>query len=205
MNFKNLVMSILSVAILALVFGSTASAQIPQTPQIKPRVYLGAGFSALTGPSTFTDNFGASLSFMGAVGLPLPGGFEPVAKFQYHDYSLANAATALGFTDPNTRFIMFGVDGKYSFGPPIVPTKFYLLGGGGILNVKQDAFSITSGGTTLNFAASSESNFYYNLGAGVDISLGPAFALFFEAKYASASNDGGTVGFFPVFAGIRIL
>lgn len=205
MNFKNVVTCIMSVAILALVFGSNASAQIPQTPEIKPRIYLGAGFSALTGPSGFTDNFGASYSFMGAVGLPLPGGLEPVAKFQYHDYSLANAATALGFTDPNTRFIMFGADVKYSLGPPLVPAKFYFLGGGGILNLKQDAFSITSGTTTLNFPSTSASNFYFNFGAGVDVKLGPVFALFLEAKYTSASNTGGSIGFFPVFAGIRIL
>lgn len=204
MNFKNVVTCIMSAAILALVFGSNASAQIPQTPEIKPRIYLGAGFSALTGPSGFTDTYGASYSFMGAVGLPLPGGLEPVAKFQYHDYSLANAATALGFTDPNTRFIMFGVDGKYSLGPPLVPAKFYFLGGGGILNLKQDAFSIISG-TTLNFPAVSESNFYFNVGAGVDVKLGPVFAMFLEAKYVSVSSDGGSIGFFPVFAGIRVL
>jgi len=204
-TFKNAVTGILSAGILALVFGSNASAQIPQTPSLKPKVYIGAGFSALTGPSSFTNNFGASLSFMGAISLPLAGGFEPVAKFHYHDYSLANAATQLGFTDPNTRFIMFGVDGKYSLGPPLVPVKLYLLGGGGILNLKQDAYSIGTAPAILNFPAISSSNFYFNIGAGVDLKLGPAFALFAEAKYTTASNDEGSIGFFPVLAGIRIL
>ncbi|MFQ5607528.1 MAG: outer membrane beta-barrel protein [Candidatus Zixiibacteriota bacterium] len=205
MTLKKLLAGALAAVIMTAACGSSATAQVPETPNLKPKVYIGGGFSALTGPAALKDAFGTSLSFMLGVGLPISVGFEPMAKFHYHDYNLDGASQTLGFLDPNTKFLMYGVDGKFSIAPPLSPAKPYLVGGIGIFNIKQDATSQTVLGLPISTPQVSESDVYFNIGAGVDVKLGPTFAFFAEGKYTFAKSSGQTVGFLPILVGLRIL
>jgi len=70
----------------------------------------------------------------------------------------------------------------------------YLIGGGGIYNVKAKDTDGTS---------ASETKFGINVGAGFDFDLQPKFGLFLEGRFHDVFVEGSDVKFIPITAGLR--
>lgn len=70
----------------------------------------------------------------------------------------------------------------------------YLIGGGGIYNVKAKDTDGTS---------ASETKFGLNVGAGFDFDLQPKFGLFLEGRFHDVFVEGSDVKFIPITAGLR--
>lgn len=192
-KLKSLFSIIAALAIVFCAVADSASAQAPGAPSLKPRVYLGGGSFAVTGPSGAGDVVGGSYSFMGAVGLPLSMGIELMGKVHYHKFSTSTVFLSLSpLTDPEFNSWTYGVDAKYPFIPGPSPAKPYALGGIGAYSFSSD----TWGGST--------SGMFYNIGAGLDISVGPSFSLFGEAKYTSL-NGGSGLNILPFVVGVRVM
>lgn len=197
-----------SVAALSLaLFVSVApvQAQVPGAPSMKPKIYLGGGVAPLSNPSLVKDFFNSNYSLMAAIGLPLNIGFEPILKLHYHKQTLKDEIVALGVISSfDRRFLTIGLDMKWSLAPPMSPAKPFLLIGGGNFSLKQDvATTLTLGTETLPLSAS-ETGFYFNIGAGMDISVGPTFAFFVEGKYTVLVTNPDANGIMPLIFGVRV-
>lgn len=204
LNSKLLTLAVASIVIMAL--GSSVSAQVPGTPNLKPKVYLGAGLTAISGANGIKENISAGFTGMLAVGLPLSIGIEPIAKLQYHDLGLASSAKALGLPDQNTKVISYGVDAKLSIAPPLSPAKPYLLAGVGLFNFKQDAVTWTDPSLgSITLPAVDETNTYFNIGVGLDVKIGPTFSFFAEGKYSFGKVNGNSINLLPIVVGFRII
>ncbi len=194
-------MLFVAMALVTLTFAtSTANAQIPSV-NLRPHLYLGAGTSMITNPTLTKDNLKQGLSLMLAVGLPLNPGIEIVPKMQYHrfgynsDFILSSGITT---ADPKMTILTLGADVKWGFIPGPAPAKPYFLVGGGSSTISQDV-----GG--FSFQKIDETKLYMNVGAGLDVKLGPTFAFFVEGKYTFVNSSSASLGIFPLMAGIRIM
>jgi len=179
------------------------NAQAPGAPSLKPKIYLGGGIPFISNPNSFKDDFNPSYTLMAAVGLPLNIGVELMGKFHYHKFSQSDASKLL-ISDPNAKITYFGVDAKWSFAPPASPAKPFLLIGAGTFNYKNDATATLIASLPVD-PRISDSDIYFNLGAGVDVKMGPSFAFFVEAKYTILNTPLESTGLFPFIAGIRIM
>lgn len=92
----------------------------------------------------------------------------------------------------DVRVLGFTANIVYPFPIPTPIVRPYIIGGIGDYNVR---ISPTSGGST------SQSNFGYNLGAGVKVSL-VGFNAFVEARYHHVNQDQGSIGFTPITVGV---
>ena len=196
------VKSILPVLIGVVCLGATAQAQ---TPGLKPKIYIGGGVNSVVNPNDFKDITKSGVTFLGAVGLPFTPGIEVIAKFHYHDLGFASQFVDLGIPDLNMKVTTIGADVKFPFGPGTLPVRPYLFLGGGTFSFSADSASKTVGSTTYTFPATDESDIYFNIGAGVDVKLGPAFALFAEAKYTMLKTSGETSALLPIVVGLKVL
>ncbi len=199
-NIRTALFAILATATF---FGATslAKAQAP-IPSFKPHIYLAGGTALITNPTLSKDMLDKGFSLMAAVGLPMNIGIEIVPKVQYHrfnvttDFLLASSLTA---TNPKLSILTFGADIKWGFLPPLAPTRPYFLVGGGSSTITRDAL----GGA--GFGSLDETKIYANIGAGLDVKIGPTFAFFVEGKYTFVNSSINSMGVFPLMAGFRIM
>lgn len=188
----------LAAASLTALLATSAAAQ---GTNLKPKLYLGGGIAALTNPSYFESIYAGNYSLLAAVGLPFTVGIEVTGKLQYHTFKLEKQWKDLGATDPNLKFITYGLDAKWSFLPPPVPARPYALVGVGQYTWKQDQVTVGP----VRTAPVNESDIYFNLGLGVDVGLGPNFAIFAEIKHTILNQPGESFGILPIVIGARIL
>jgi opacity protein-like surface antigen len=136
------------------------------------------------------------------LGLPLvPVSFR--VDGQWHQMS--GKDFDVGGTFPDARVIDGTANVVYTFGTAL-PTKFYLIGGAGVYNIRFKGGSSPVAGTTSSDASVSTTKFGLNGGAGVKFQL-TGFATFVEARYHyvfTNSNDIGTnkLQMIPVSVGI---
>jgi Outer membrane protein beta-barrel domain len=188
-------------AVTSLCAATPASAQAPSL-NLKPRIYLAGGTALVTNPTLSKSMLDKGFSLMAAVGLPLNMGIEIVPKVQYHRFNVANdflLSSSLTAIDPKLSILTFGADVKWGFLPPQAPTRPYFLVGGGSSTITRDAL----GG--VGFGSVDETKIYLNVGAGLDVKIGPAFAFFVEGKYTFVNSSINSMGIFPLMAGIRIM
>ena len=178
------------------------NAQVPEAPSLKPKIYLGGGIPFISNPNSFKDSFNPSYTLMAGVGLPLNIGVELMGKFHYHKFSQSDASKLL-FSDQSGKIYYFGVDAKWSFAPPASPAKPFFLIGGGTFKYQNDATTTLI--ASLPVPEISQSDIYFNLGAGVDVKMGPSFSFFVEAKYTILNTPVESTGLFPFIVGFRIM
>jgi opacity protein-like surface antigen len=88
---------------------------------------------------------------------------------------------------------MIGVNGDLVWTPGRRPAKLhpYLMGGVGFYNAK--ASNATEG----------ETNFAFNLGAGLQVHLKEGMDFFAEGRWISVRSDPGSTNFIPIVLGLR--
>ena len=185
-----------------LLASQVVNAQAPGAPSLKPKIYLGGGIPLISNPTNFKDAFNPSYTLMAAVGLPLNVGIELMGKFHYHKFSQTDESKLLT-SDPNAKILYFGVDAKWSLAPPLSPAKPFFLIGAGTFTYKNDA--TTDLALALETSGISNSDIYFNLGAGVDVKIGTSFAFFVEAKYTILNTPIESTGLFPIIVGFRVM
>jgi hypothetical protein len=152
-------------------------------------------------------------SLGGGIDMPL-GDFDDAAKTGWHGLA------AVTFT-PATWPVGIQIDGNYArfpddspldvnaqmiFGTGNLVYRFstspestfqpYLIGGGGVYNLKQTGNDVPSG------FDNSSTKFGLNGGAGFDIKAGSA-ALFAEARFHNVFTSGSNTNFLPITVGVR--
>ncbi len=188
----------LSLALLSLsLANSTSFAQAPGAPRLAPKVYLGAGYARILNPDGVDSLFAPTVSFQVGVGLPISVGFEILGRFHYHAFSPEKVTSVIPFPDANLRIWTIGLDAKWPLGPPVSPVKPYALFGMGRFKFHQESF--------FGLGDLDETGLYFNAGGGLDVKLGPSFAVFAEAKYTIVATSNESIGILPLLVGIRIL
>ncbi|MCP4685145.1 MAG: outer membrane beta-barrel protein, partial [bacterium] len=133
---------------------------------------------------------------------------QVVGKLEYHTFAV-NFDNMLGmeeYSGGTNKMLMYGVDGRYQFSLPAAPVSPYVLGGVGLANIKQSEFEgpASLGLSVLNEVISeSVTKMYWNMGAGVNLSTGPAFSIFAQARYVSIATEGEASTFVPITLGLK--
>ena len=152
-------------------------------------------------------------SIGGGIDMPL-GDFDDAAKTGWHGLA------AVTFT-PATWPVGIQIDGNYARFPDDTPLDLnaqmifgtgnlvyrfstspestfrpYLIGGGGVYNLKQTGNDVPSG------FDNSSTKFGLNGGAGFDIKAGGA-SLFAEARFHNVFTSGSNTNFLPITVGVR--
>jgi opacity protein-like surface antigen len=140
-------------------------------------------------------NTGYNVTGSLAIGLPVvPFGLR--ADVAYNGFGTKNMSfpADVGNTGYNADARVLGFTANVVF-PLHLPAPIlqpYLIGGVGEYNVR---LSPTTGGST------SQSNFGYNVGAGVKLPL-VLFSAFVEARYNRVSQNNGSMAFMPITVGV---
>jgi len=159
-----------------------------------------------------------SVGVGGGVSIPLGStsdavktGWNGTAIFQYKPatspvgfqidgmYSQLKATDAVKLIDPLAdKSEIFSGTGNVVFWLPVAETtkiRPYLLGGGGVYNVKAKDTDGTSASVT---------KFGINAGAGFDFDLQPRVGIFLEGRFHNVFTEGTDVKFIPITAGVRL-
>jgi opacity protein-like surface antigen len=139
-------------------------------------------------------NTGYNVTGSLAVALPvLPFEIRGDAAYTgFNSKNLSFANSQDGSYNADARVISFTANIVYPFPIPTPIVRPYIIGGVGDYDVK---ISPSAGGGT------SQSNFGYNLGAGVKVAL-VGFNAFVEARYHHVNQDQGSVAFTPITVGV---
>lgn len=170
---------------LALILFSAGSAEAlgPVT------VYGGVGYSNLSSPDTLKVVYENGFHFIVGVGFTMAPALKIVPKFEYHSF-----APDLMGTFTKLKISMYGVDARLSVGPPGFSFKPVLIAGIGLATTERD---ISLGGFSANLSPK-ETDFYYNLGVGLDM-----HHFTFQVRYVSVSSDGDAISFMPFTIGMK--
>jgi opacity protein-like surface antigen len=173
---------------LLLVSASTASAQFANP--IRFNVHAGA--SLPMGDFGDTDFGAADLGFRVGAGLELRPAFSPVGlRFD-------GAYDRLGVEDADAAYSIWSVTANAVLSPTASP--LYFIGGIGF-------YGLDVSGDDVVFDFESETDFGFNLGAGISLPL-TGFSTFIEARWNRIAVDGDIFGFdnvdyIPIVFGIR--
>ena len=181
---------ILTFAVIIL-FAGLASAQ-----DVKPfNIYAGGGLGSPNGSDMFKDYWKMGYHGYAGLGFNFMPMMQIIGKAEYHMFSvdtdsdgeLADVAEAAG--DMTT--FMFGGDVKLNPKAPFMPIKPFAIAGIGFAS---SSFS------ELN---ESSTDFYWNIGGGLELGGQGPLKFFAMARYVSISTEGESTTFIPVTLGIK--
>lgn len=184
---KRMLQSMMAAGALLVLGGAPLAAQAIVGSPIRFGITGGATvpISDLSNVAKTGWNAGALLD----IGLPLvPIGFRIDGSWN----QLGNKTVA--GDEIKNRIIDGTVNATYTFGS-MLPTKFYLIGGVGVYNIKTD---VNSG---LVSATDKATNFGVNAGAGLRFQL-TGFSTFIEARWHDVFTKGNNAQMVPVSVGI---
>lgn len=179
---KKIVISAAAIAVAALGFTASASAQIPSI--VKP-VRLGVSLGAAIPTGDFGSAVNTGYNATGSLALQpvgLPIGFRIDAGFNQ-----------FGFKSGGGNANIFAVTGNALVN--VIPGPAlgaYVIGGAGY-------YHESVSGTALN--GGSQNHLGFNVGAGLNIPL-TGFDTFIEARYHRISENNGSTSFIPITVGV---
>jgi len=174
-------------------------------------VYIGAGLSFPESPTEFSDYYKMGFNVGGGVGFALSPTFAIVGDFSYHNFSFddSNFLSSFGLNNLGIN-ISGGATSVYTItgnlkvslnqGPGVVVP--YLIGGVGYVNLSTSDVMVSGNGSAVSVPGNSESDFYAQVGAGVDFLVAPTTGIFVEGKYAIAFTSGSNTAFLPIRVGV---
>ncbi len=195
--------SLLIVAAL-LLFAVAASAQVSSPFSL----YVGGAVSLPQSPESFSESF--KTGFHGSVGLgyKLMPSLQLVGKVEYHRFAVDFGNTVLAaenISGGHNNVLMYGADARYGLNVPAFPLKPFLLGGVGFARLSATEFDGSSElvASLNDEQTESQTKFYFNVGGGIELSSGPLFGLFAQARYVSVATDGESSSFIPITLGLK--
>lgn len=193
------------VVVALFVLTSVVSAQAP-TPI---SLYVGGAISIPNGPDEFKDNYKNGYHGFAGLGYKLAPNFQAVGKIELNRFPLdvGSIPSFVGedITGGNNNMLMFGLDGRYSFGLPAAPLKPFIIGGGGLARLSATSLEGTSDliASLNEYQPDSQTKVYFNVGAGVELKAGPMWQLFAQVRYVSVATDGDPASFIPFSLGLK--
>ncbi|HKW42044.1 MAG TPA: outer membrane beta-barrel protein [Gemmatimonadales bacterium] len=180
--------------VLQLVFAVVVASQVTVATAVAQTAHLGLGGGLIAPLSDYKNVDNAGWHVLGKVDFAIP--LSPVSVRVDALFGQTKHKDVGGTpVDGKTQLIGGLVNLVYKIPVPAPIVKPYLIGGGGIYNVK----------TTLPGAVppvdTSETKFTWDLGAGATFGAGPA-KFFVEARYVTIQESGGSTKFIPVTAGL---
>jgi hypothetical protein len=179
--------------LLAMVAGCPVAAQTER----RAEVYLSTGAAFPTRDFNLKYNYGFNGS--AGVGFRMVPGVRLLAKAEVQTFSLDQNYSEDTVSGGNCTVLMTGLDLRLYKDIPRWRVDPVLLVGGGIAYASVAA--LTVGGES--FDARSETKFYINVGAGLDVQLTPALHGFLTGRYVRISTGGTLTEFFPISVGVR--
>lgn len=183
------------VLVVLVLIAVSAQAQVPAKPF---SIYLQGGITLPSGPEEISDAYKMGYHFGGGLGIALGPMFQVVPKAEYH--LIPRDFGDLDGDGLELSVILVGADLRANINLPAAPIKPFLIGGGGM------AISKTNDGTmdSSPFEQSdSQSDFYFNVGGGLNLSAGPGFSPFIQVRYVSISTEGDDIVTIPVSLGLK--
>ena len=176
--------AIVITVILVLVIAKPASALGPIT------IYGGAGFSKLSSPDDYKQNYESGTHFSIGLGVKMAPALQIVPKFEYHSFAPEDMGDFA-----KMKISMYGADARLSVSLPGFPFAPVLLAGIGLAAVEKDA-SLAGGRAGL---LSKTTDFYYNIGGGIEFNR-----FIFMVRHVSVSADGETISYTPFTIGLKL-
>ncbi len=175
-----------------------ASAQIS-----KPfSVYAGGGLGLVQGE--YSDMFKTGYHGLAAVGFSAAPMIQFLAKVEYHNFETDLTSSV---PDYNNSFknMMFGGGARISPSIPSFPLKVFGMAGGGLANIQgPDAVTYNlATGTYEAVETESQNEFYFEIGAGAEMTVAPSIALFGMVRYVSISSEGESFNYIPLTVGVK--
>jgi opacity protein-like surface antigen len=197
---KNTLLTIAAV----LLFAVAVSAQVSSPVSL----YVGGALSLPQSPESFSETFKTGFHGSVGVGYKVMPSLQVVGKLEYHRFAVDFENTELAaenISGGHNNVLMYGADARYGLSVPAFPLKPFLLGGVGFARLSATEFDGSSDlVASLNDSqAESQTKFYYNVGAGIELSSGPLFGLFAQARYVSVSTDNESSSFIPITLGLK--
>lgn len=190
---------------MVLVIAAGANAQVPSPFSF----YVGGAFSVPTSPEAFSDFYKTGYHFFGGAGYSFAPSFQVVGKIEYenfgYDWDQSNPAFT-GLNEGGAQSLwMFGADGRYAFSLPASPVKPFVFAGAGMARISTQEFSgeDMALATSINSSLESQTELYYNVGAGVELKTGPAWSLFAQLRYVGVNTEGDASTFIPISVGLK--
>lgn len=193
------------IAVLMMVLSLVAISASAQS--VKPfNLYLGGGASLPNGD--FSNDYKMGLHAMLGLGLNIGPGLQFVPKGEFHTFSADTDALLeendyLSVSGGTFNAILAGADLKFAPSVPGMPLKPYLFGGAGWARLQPSdlEYENSLGQGTIIFAK--ENKMYWNVGGGLNLSSGPAFSFFVQARYLSINGDEIKYNAIPITLGIK--
>jgi len=197
-----------SLFVLAAVFAvaSVASAQVG--PPVS--LHVGGAVSLPNSPDAFADFYKTGFHGMAGLGYKLMPNFQMIGKIEFHRFALdVDADPSLAAAEitggGHNNLWMFGADGRYAFGLPAAPFKPFVLGGVGFARM---SISDLEGTNPLiasfnEYNPEAQTDFYFNLGVGVELATGPMWSMFAQVRYVSVATEGESSAFIPITLGVK--
>lgn len=181
---------------LLLLCAAFASAQVS-----KPfSAYVGGGLSLPQGD--YGDYYKTGYHAMGSIGFGLMPMIQGIGKVEYHSIPVNS-----DLITNDISVIMYGLDAKLTPSLPAAPIKPFGMAGIGLATMKTDiALDLSGLGTgyaPVDVGTAQTTEFYYELGAGVEMKATTSLNLFVMARYVTVTNSLENFKYIPVTVGLK--
>ncbi len=179
--------------LLVMLFSGSIVAQDEKPVEI----YLATGAAFPTRDFDIKYNYGFNGSV--GVGFRIADNFRVVTKAEIQTFAFDQSLYPDSVTGGNYTAFMTGIDLRLFKNVRHWALDPILLVGGGVAYSSVSALTIGP----VFFDSRSETKFYVNVGAGIDIRLNPKISGFVTGRYVRISTGGTKTEFFPISVGIR--
>jgi opacity protein-like surface antigen len=194
------------VLIVVLLLAGAATAQVSKNFNL----YAGGGITFPTTLSGLNENWKDGYHIMGGVGFSVLPKVQGLVKLEFHQLNLD--WEELNYTDVSGnafQSLLMGVEGRAGIGVPAVRLRPYVIAGFGIAKISYSEVEVPSGVAipTLPTPAGffdNKSEFYYNLGVGVNYKMMPMLNVFIQLQTVRISTEGKTSSLFPLTVGVKL-
>ncbi len=196
----------LSILIVMLLLAGAATAQVSKNFNI----YAGGGITFPTTLSGLNENWKDGYHVMGGLGFNILPNIQALAKVEFHqlglDWEELNYADVSGNA---FQSLLLGIEGRAGIGFPAVQLRPYVVAGFGIAKITYSDIEVPSGVSIPSLPTpgdffDSKSEFYYNLGMGVEYKMIPMLNVFLQIQSVRISTEGRTSSLFPITVGVKL-
>lgn len=192
---------VLLVGGILILFALCVSAQVPSKPF---SIYAGGGLSLPSAPQKFKDGHKTGFHGLAGIGVNAAPFIQMVGKVEYQSFSKdwGELYPGVNVSGGKRELWMYGADLRFGVNVPAAPIKPFLLGGIGWAYISERDIPSAAGFSYLTPKNATE--FYFNIGGGIELKGGPFFGLFLQGRYINIKAEGDNLVLIPVTLGIKI-
>ncbi len=177
------------------------------------KLYLGSGISIPSGPETFSDYWESGYNLNAGFGYAFTSNLSATLMINYNQFTFADEKlledaglnnTGVQIDGGKTYFWAFTANLKYNF---LVSADFispYVTGGAGYFGLRADPIVLSYGSFSAATDEASESSFFVNAGAGLEIPISQIFGFFIEANYSIGFTKEENTNYIPLKVGLSL-